>query len=309
MLANPTSLKKSEKAILSYFIKNKPDYGYKIYRNIREYSDKTVYVALRSLEKKRLLEVRGFDVFAEGKRSRGRPAEKMYSLTLAGLCLALTELANPEYDPWKDMDRIFKTWGHLLPVFSKSLEQFKRVYYEAGFCHLLQKSIEDNLSGPLDELSEDAILFAFINRMLGPHGRVLSPSFEFLMTDWEIFRKIEAYNEIMLLDLKYEAALYEERRFMVEALRNLDPIPIEPWKRTESDKLKLKKRERRVARVLQKIVKLKEERDKLMRNWPIQEWQLLLFKYKSMSEVDLKKPEVMLTRFVEAYLKRKKIKN
>ncbi len=230
----------------------------------------------------------------------------MYSLTLAGLCLALTGLDNLKYDPWKDMDRIFKTWGYLLPAFSKSLEQFKRVYYEVGFCHLLKKSIEDNLSGPLDELSEGAILFAFINRMLELHGRVLSPSFEFVMTDWEIFRKIEAYNEIMLLDLRYEAALYEERRFMVEALRNFDPIPIEPWKRTESDELKLKKRERRVARVLQKIVKLKKDRDKLMRSWPIQEWQLLLFKYKSMSEVDIKKPEPMLTRFVEAYLKRRK---
>jgi len=305
MLVNPSSLNKPEKAVLSYLLKNKPDYGYNIYKQIREYSDKSIYVALKSLKKKGLLEIKGSYVFAEGKRSRGRPVGKMYSLTLAGLCLALTRLDNLEYDPWKDMDRIFKTWGYLLPIFSKSLEQFKRVYYEVRFCHLLKKSIEDNLSGPLDELSEGAILFAFINRMLGLHGRVLSPSFEFLMADWEIFRKIETYNEIMSLDLKYEAALYEERRLMVEALRNPDPIPIEPWKRTDSDKLKLKKRKRRVARVLQKIVKLKEERDKLMRNWPIQEWQLLLFKFKSMSEVDIKKPEVMLTRFVEAYLKRK----
>ncbi|MBS7632222.1 helix-turn-helix transcriptional regulator [Candidatus Bathyarchaeota archaeon] len=306
MLVNPTSLNKPEKAVLSYLLTNKPDYGYSIYKQIHEYSDKSIYVALKSLKRKGLLEIKGSDILAKAKRSRGRPVGKMYSLTLAGLCLALTGLDNPEYEPWRDLDRIFNNWGYLLPVFSKSLEQFKRVYYEDGFRHLLKKSIEDNLSGPLDELSENAILFDFIHRMLGLHGRILSPSFEFLMADWEIFRKIETYNEIMSLDLKYEAALYEERRFMAEALRNLDPIPIEPWKRTEPDELKLKKRKRRVARVLQKIVKLKEERDKLMRNWPIQEWQLLLFKYKGMSEVDLKKPEVMLTRFVEAYLKRKK---
>ena len=306
MPVNLASLNKPEKAVLSYLLKNKPDYGYRIYKQIHDYSDKSIYVALKSLKKKGLLEIKGSNIFAERKRSRGRPVGKMYSLTLAGLCFALTGLAKTEYNPWKDLDRIFNNWGYLLPVFSKSWPEFKRVYYEDEFRHLLKRSIEDNLSGPLEDLSENVILFDFIHRMLGLHGRVLSPSFEFVMAGWEIFRKIETYNEIMSLDLKYEAALYEERRLMVKTLKNPHTVPIEPWKRTESDNLRLKKSQRRYQRTLRKIKKLKEERDKLMRSWPIQEWQLLLFKYKSMSEVDIKKPDVILTRFIEAYLKRKK---
>ena len=112
MLGTPIrQLTKTELYVLSYIAQKGPSYGYRIYKK-SGYSDKTIYVTLKSLLKKGLLVIQ-LPIARKKKRSRGRPVNKLYSLTLVGLCRVMSI----EEDLWKlkHFNKIVSNWESFLP--------------------------------------------------------------------------------------------------------------------------------------------------------------------------------------------------
>jgi hypothetical protein len=244
-----------------------------------ELKKSTIYEALYGKSKRKIkssLLEKGIVEIAEKRKWRTGLKMGTYTLSLAGLCVAIFTLDETESTLNIFWIQIVEKWKHLLPFLFKRWENFKKQKIDDIFKKYSIQSMYDHAYIAISEKSsfpayvdKDSVLFNFFFYMIGDFDTscIIIPFYSqlepYLHKETEFRQKFEQCTKIITLDYKLRFFLYKERMKLIRSLPEVDSLTFEDmWLKQYKDIIK----------------PMNDELQNALKEWPITETQFTMLK-------------------------------